>query len=143
MNPVKIKVRKLSSNAIIPFYAHKQDAGMDIFSSEELLIPSGERRLVHTGISMELPQGFVALVWDKSGLALKNGIKILGGVIEHTYRGEYCIILLNTSKEDFKIIEGQKIAQILLQKIYTAEIEETTDLSETERGSKGFGSTGL
>ncbi len=143
MNSVRIKIKKLSLDAIIPSYAHEGDAGMDLFSSEEIVIAGGERKLVKTGISIELPEGFVALIWDKSGLALKNGIKTMGGVIEHTYRGEYGIILFNSSKEDFKIKKGQKIAQILIQPIFTANIEEVEELTKTKRGSSGFGSTGL
>lgn len=140
---VKIKVKKLHLDAILPSYAHAGDAGMDIFSVEDVLIKSGERALVSTGLSMEFPEGYVCLIWDKSGLAAKNGIKTMGGVIEHSYRGEYKIILLNTSKEDFKIIKGQKIAQALIQPIVSAEIEEVEELSDSHRGKDGFGSTGL
>lgn len=140
---VKIKVKKLHPDAILPSYAHIGDAGMDIFSVENVLIKSGERALVSTGLSMEFPEEYVCLIWDKSGLAAKNGIKTMGGVIEHSYRGEYKIIMFNTSKEDFKIIKGQKIAQALIQPIVSAEIEEVEELSDSLRGKDGFGSTGL
>ena len=92
---------------------------------------------------MELPEGFVALVWDKSGLALKNGIKTMAGVIDSGYRGEIGIVLANLSGRDYKIEKGQKIAQMLVQKAERAEIEEVKNLNETPRGAGGFGSTGL
>lgn len=140
---VKIKVKKLHPDAILPYYPHEGDAGLELFSIEEVIIKAGDRALVSTGLSMEFPEGYVCLIWDKSGLAAKNGIKTMGGVIEHSYRGEYKIILLNTSKEDFKIIKGQKIAQALIQPIVSAEIEEVRELSDSARGKDGFGSTGL
>jgi dUTP pyrophosphatase len=143
MNSIKVKVKKLSPDAILPKYAHEGDAGMDLFSIEDLIIKAGERALVHTGIYIELPQGFVALIWDKSGLAAKNGLKTMGGVIEYTYRGEYCVVIFNSSNQNFEIKKGQKIAQILVQPICTAEIEEVQELSDSARGEKGFGSTGL
>ncbi|VVB80299.1 Deoxyuridine 5'-triphosphate nucleotidohydrolase [uncultured archaeon] len=140
---MKLFVKKLHPNAILPSYAHAGDAGLDIYSVEDKIIQPGERALISTGLSMEFPAGYVCLIWDKSGIAAKNGIKTMGGVIEHTYRGEYKIVMLNTSKEDFKISKGQKIAQALIQPIVTAEVEEVQELTETKRGEGGFGSTGL
>ncbi len=140
---MKIKIKKVQQNSIIPKYAREGDAGMDLFSCEDSVINPGERKLINTGLSIELPQGFVSLIWDKSGLAAKKGITTLGGVIEHTYRGEYGVILLNTSNETHEVKSGEKIAQLLIQPIVTAEIEEAEELSETVRGSGGFGSTGL
>jgi len=139
---MKIKVRKLSPDAKLPTYAIPGDAGMDLFSAEDVIIKKGERHPVSTGISIELPEGFVSLVWDKSGIAAKHGITKMAGVIEWTYRGEYKILLLNTSDKDFEIKKGDKIAQLLIQPIITAEIEEVQELSETKRGINGFGSTG-
>ena len=92
---------------------------------------------------MELPEGYVALVWDKSGLALNNGIKTMAGVIDSCYRGEIGIVLVNLNNQDYKIKKGQKISQILIQKVETAEIEVAEKLSETKRSEGGFGSTGL
>jgi dUTP pyrophosphatase len=140
-NKVKIKIKKLHPDVIIPKYAHEGDAGMDLFSVEDLILKPKHRALVKTGLSIELPKGYVSLIWDKSGIALK-GIKTMGGVIEHTYRGEYKIIMVNLSSENYEIKKGQKIAQLLIQKIETAEIEEVNELSETTRGDGGFGSTG-
>ena len=140
---MNIKIKKLNPDAIIPSYAHEGDAGMDIYSSEDVIINPGKRIGVGTGISVELPLGYVALVWDKSGHAFKSGIKTMAGVMDAGYRGEYKIILLNTSEEAFEIKKGQKIAQILIQKVEHPEIEEIQELSETSRGLGGFGSTGL
>ena len=138
-----IKFQKILAEAIIPHYAHPGDAGMDIFSAEDAVIKAGERRSVRTGVKMELPEGFVGLIWDKSGLALKNGIETMAGVIDSCYRGEIEIVLVNLSEQDYKIEKGQKIAQMLIQKVERAEIEEVEDLNETSRGAGGFGSTGL
>lgn len=140
---MKIKIKKLNPDAIIPSYAHKGDAGLDIFSIENKVIKSGERKVIGTGISVEFEEGYVALVWDKSGLAGNEGLKTMGGVIDNNYRGEYKIIIYNTSEKDYEVKKGQKIAQILIQKVINAEIEEVESLSETERGKGGFGSTGL
>lgn len=140
---MKLKIKKLNQDAKLPSYAHKGDAGLDLYSCEDCVIPAGERKLISTGIAIELPEGYVALVWDKSGIAANNGIKSMGGVIEYTYRGEYKVILFNTSKEDYEIKKGDKIAQLLIQPIETAEIEEVENLSESERGDGAFGSTGL
>jgi dCMP deaminase len=140
---VKIKIKKLHPDAIVPQYAHPGDAGMDLFSVEEdfVLYPR-ERKVIGTGLAFELPEGYVSLFWDKSGMASK-GIKLSGGVIEYTYRGEYKVVLTNLSSENFEIKKGQKIAQVLIQPIATAEVEVVDELSETERGETGFGASGL
>jgi dUTP pyrophosphatase len=140
---VKIKIKKLNTEAKLPSYAHKGDAGLDLFSNEEsFILKPKHRKLIGTGISIELPPGFVSLIWDKSGIAM-NGIKTMGGVIEHTYRGEYKVILVNLSSKNYEIKKGQKIAQFLIQKIETAEIEEVNSLSNSVRGKNAFGSSGL
>ena len=90
-----------------------------------------------------MPEGFVGLVWDKSGLAMKNGIKTMAGVIDACYRGEIGIVLVNLSGQDYKVEKGQKIAQMLIQKVERAKIEEAQELSETKRGDGGFGNTGV
>ena len=139
---MRMKVKKLHPDAKLPSYAHDGDAGMDIFSLESCTLKPGERKMIRTGISYELEPGFVSLIWDKSGLAAKHGLKTMGGVIEHNYRGELRIILLNTSGEEFKIEKGDKIAQMLIQPVTTAKIEEANELSDTNRGAGAFGSTG-
>ena len=140
---MKIKIKKLNENAVIPAYAHPGDAGMDLYASEDGVINPGERKLIGTGLSIELPEGYVSLIWDKSGLAAKRGITTLGGVIEYTYRGEYRVVMYNTSQEPHEVKAGEKIAQLLIQPIVSAEVEEVTELSETARGDGAFGSTGV
>lgn len=142
-NKVKIKIKKLHPDAIIPHYNHEGDAGMDVYAIEDVVLWPNEPVGVPTGISMELPKGYVALIWDKSGLALKEGIKTMAGVGDSNYRGEYKIVLLNTTNQYYYVKKGQKIAQILIQPIMKAEIEEVSELSNTTRGKGGFGSTGL
>lgn len=138
-----LKIRKIVPDAKVPAYAIKGDAGMDIFSSEDNLVKIGELKAISTGIAMEIPDGYVGLVWDKSGIALKNGIKTMGGVIDSSYRGEVKVIIKNLSDIDFKIEKGQKVAQMLIQKIEVPEIEIVEDLSFTDREGGGFGHTGL
>jgi dUTP pyrophosphatase len=142
---MKLKIKKLHKDAKIPTYAHEGDAGLDIYSVEEYTLKSGERKLFKTGISYELEPGYVSLIWDRSGLAAKHGIKTMGGVIEYTYRGELMIVLLNTSNIDFHVEVGDRIAQMLIQPIVTAKVEElkeSEELSESARGANAFGSSG-
>lgn len=139
---MKVKVKRLTDSAKLPTYAHAGDAGMDIYSDEKIIILPNHRALVKTGISIELPKGYASLIWDKSGIAKKGLIKI-GGIIDSGYRGEYKIMLYNISSSTHKIEKGQKIAQILIQKVEEPKIEEIKDLRETSRGKDGFDSTGL
>ncbi len=139
---MKIKIKKLHAESKVPFYATEGDAGLDLFSDENLVLKPGERQGIKTGISIELPLGYVGLVWDKSGISFKSGIKVMGGVMDAGYRGEYMVCLANLSEEDFHIEKGKKIAQLLIQKVEHPEIEEASELSETERGEGGFGHTG-
>jgi len=139
---IPVKVKKLKENAIVPCYAHQGDAAMDLFSTEDYVVPVGKRQLVSTGISMELPEGYFASIRGKSGLAYKKGISILGGVIEYTYRGEYGVIVLNTGDEDFVIRAGDKIAQVVIAPVASVEVEEVEELSDTIRGDGAWGSTG-
>ena len=142
VNKIPIKVKKLKKNAIVPSYAHPGDAAMDLFSSEDCVIRAGERRLVSTGIAMELPEGYFSSIRGKSGLAAKKGIDILGGVIEYTYRGDYGVVMLNTGKEDFEVFAGDKIAQVVIAPVATVEVEEVEELSNSVRGEGAWGSTG-
>lgn len=142
-NNVKIKVKKLREDALTPNYAHEGDAGLDLYSVEDVILWPNEPVAIPTGISIELPKGYVSLIWDKSGLALKKGITTMAGVIDSNYRGEYKIVLLNTTNQYHYIKKGEKIAQLLIQPVMQAEIEETQELSESTRAKGGFGSTGL
>lgn len=142
---MKLKIRKLHQLAIIPKYEHSNDSGLDLFSIEEIKIPSGESRLIHTGISIELPQGTEAQVRPRSGLALKYQITVLNtpGTVDEGYRGEIGVILINHGKSLFKVTEGMKIAQMVITPVIHVEVEEVDNLSHTSRGTGGFGSTGM
>lgn len=140
---MKILVKKLDPDAKVPQFALEGDAGMDLYSIEDLAINAGARAVCRTGLSFEVPDGFVGLVWDKSGIALKSGIKTMAGVLDSGYRGELKIVLVNLSKEAYNIKKGDKIAQMLIQKVERPEIVEVAELSDTSRGAGGFGSTGL
>lgn len=136
-----VKIKKMRLDVKLPAYALEGDAGMDIFSNEDVVIQPGEKYVFKTGFSLELPENYCALVWDKGGLSSK-GLKVFGGVFEYTYRGEYMIALFNLGKEDYHFVRGDKIAQLLIQPIVTAKLEEVEKLSETVRGEGRHGSTG-
>lgn len=139
---MKIKVKKVHPEAKIPNYAHPGDAGLDLYCLESFELAPMERKSIPTGLSLEIPHGYVGLVWDKSGLSQKYGLKAFGGVIDAGYRGEISIGLMNLSNTSFAFEKGHKIAQLLIQKIEYVEFEEVEELSETSRGEGGFGSTG-
>ncbi len=141
-NSMILKIKKIHQNAKIPKYALPGDAGMDLFSVENLSIKPGSIEAIKTGITVDLPEGSVGLIWDKSGLALKSGIKVMGGVIDSGYRGEIAVIITNLSNKEHQIKVGDKIAQMLIQKVEQPKIVETDELSKTERNRGGFGSTG-
>jgi dUTP pyrophosphatase len=139
---MKILVKKLHPDAIIPNIAHEGDAGCDLFATESLTLNSGERGQVPTGLALEIPFGHVALIWDKSGLSHKAGIKTLGGVIDCGYRGEIMIGVINLGTEPYAFEKGHKVAQFLIQKVEAPIFEEVIELSDTSRKDNGFGSTG-
>jgi len=138
-----IKIKKLSPEAISPKFMRDGDAAMDFYSNENLTIQPDERKIISTGIAMAIPKGYVGLIWDRSGMAAKYGIKSMGGVIDPNYRGEVKIILHNLSKEDFNVEKGMRIAQMVIQAVENREILEVEELDDTTRGEEGFGSTGL
>jgi len=140
---MKIKFKKLNKNAIIPSFSYEGDAGMDIYCDSDFTFEPGKIISVSTGISMELPKSYVALIWDRSGLAFKNGIKTMGGVLDSGYRGEIKVIMINLSKDELAIKKGSRIAQMLIQKYEVPEIEVVKELSDSERSSGGFGSSGI
>ncbi len=140
---IKIKLKKLSDDVALPTYAYQNDAGMDLYANEDIEIPAGSRAKVGTGVALELPNGYAALIWDKSGVSVKKGLKTLGGVIDSDYRGEYIVAMANISKEPVNIQRGEKIAQVLIQKVEHAKIEISEELSSTDRGEGGFGSSDL
>jgi dUTP pyrophosphatase len=139
---MKLKIKKLHKDAIIPQYAHFDDAGFDLFAIEDTTIKKNERIVVKTGIAMEIPTDYVGLIWDKSGVSVKAGIKTIAGVVDSTYRGEILVAVINLSDSDYKFEKGHKVAQMIIQKKETVEFEEVNELTETKRGEGGFGSTG-
>ena len=139
---MKIKIKKLSEDAKLPTYAHFDDAGVDLYAVADVNMKPGERVQIPTGLAMELPVGYVGLIWDKSGLSHRQGLKTLGGVLDSGYRGEILIGMINLSDEDYKIEKGHKVAQMIIQEKITAEFEEVDRLDESERGAGGIGSTG-
>lgn len=142
---MKIKILRLNEVAIVPKYAHPNDAGLDLYSIEEQEILPGDSKLVHTGISIELSPGTEAQVRPRSGLALKHQITVLNtpGTIDADYRGEIGVILINHGKTIFKVNKGMKIAQLVIAPVIHAEIEEVEQLNSTIRGEGGFGSSGV
>lgn len=141
----KLKVKLIDKDAKMPEYAHEGDAGLDLFSVDETEILPGETKLVHTGISIELPKNTEAQIRPRSGLALKNSITVLNtpGTIDEGYRGEIGVILINHGKNSFKVEKGMKIAQMIIKPVFWVEVEETSELASSERGKGGFGSTGV
>ncbi len=119
------------------------DAGQDLFSAECVVIPSFEARLISTNLSIAIPQNHVGLIWSRSGLAVKNNIEVGAGCIDEGYRGEVKVLLRNFGKEDYVVEEGAKIAQLLTIPINLNNYQYSISLEETERGSNGFGSSGV
>ena len=137
-----IKYKK-EPDAKAPSYAFEGDAGLDIYSNEEKILEPMHRTAVKTGLYFEVPKGYAGLVWDKSGLALNHGLRTMAGVLDCNYRGELKVVLVNLSSKLVRIEKGMKVAQLLVQKIENAFLKEVRQLTETERGEKGFGSSGL
>ena len=137
-----LKIKKLTPDAKLPSYAHPEDAGFDLYAIRPLTIAPGERIQVPTGIAMEIPDGYVGLIWDKSGLSHKHGLKTLGGVVDAGYRGEIMIGMINLSSAPYTFEAGHKVAQMLIQKREAAIIKEVSELSDAARGTGGFGSSG-
>ncbi len=147
MTILKIKKLENSKDLPLPKYETSGSAGMDLQAAinEDLIIKSGEIKLVKTGISIALEAGFEAQIRPRSGLALKNGITVLNspGTVDSDYRGEVCAILINHSKVDFVVTRGMRIAQMVIAKCEQAQVVEVESLDETIRGTGGFGSTGF
>jgi dUTP pyrophosphatase len=146
---LKVQVKRLSHGMDLPLPAYMSEhaAGMDIYAAvnPEIIIPPGEWKLVPTGISVALPDGYEAQVRPRSGLALKQGISILNtpGTVDADYRGEVGVILMNHSQENLVIKRGDRIAQMIVNKVERIQFEEVKELAETKRNSGGFGHTGV
>lgn len=138
-----IKLKKIHELAIIPKRSNPTDAGADLYSVQNIVIPPQSRAVVSTGICIELPEGFYARIAPRSGLAVKHGIDVLAGVCDSSYRGEIKVVILNTDKEEsFEITYGDKIAQLIIEQHFNFNFIETEELEESDRGSNGFGSSG-
>ncbi len=139
---MKKKKKKINRGATTPAYGHLGDAGLDLYSTEEKILKPGERHFFDTGIAFEIPKNYVGLIWEKSGLACRDGLISLGGVIDSTYRGPIDVVLWNLSKKKVKIEKGDKIAQLLIQPVMNVKIDIVKKLSLTARGGGRYGSTG-
>lgn len=128
-----------------PKYQTPDSAGVDLQSTEDVVIKPGERALVSTGLYLEMPSGFMAQVCPRSGLAIKNGITVLNapGIIDADYRGEVKVILINLGQSEFSIKNGDRIAQLIFLPCFQGHLIAKDELSQTERGEAGFGSTGV
>lgn len=146
MEKVLLKFLKLDENAIIPSYQTEGAAGMDLcaFIDKPITLKPLERKLIPTGLKMELPKGYEAQVRPRSGMSIKHGITLINcvGTIDEDYRGEICIPAVNLSTEDFTINNGDRIAQMVISPVTKANVKVVTEISNTERGEGGFGSTG-
>ena len=132
----------LDAGGALPAYASAGAAGADLRASEALEIAAGSRAAVATGVRMEIPPGHVGLVWPRSGLAVRHGIDTLAGVIDSDYRGELKVVLVNHGDEPFRIAPGDRVAQLLVQRVERVRFTATEQVADTARGSGGFGSTG-
>ena len=145
MDKVKVKIINKSSNDL-PEYATPLSAGMDLRAniSESIILQPLERRLIPTGIFLQLPEGYECQIRPRSGLALKHGITVLNspGTIDADYRGEVCVILANMSSQPFTIEKGERICQMVVARHASVDWDEVDVLDETERGAGGFGHTG-
>lgn len=142
--PITIKMQKLS-NLPTPDYAHKGDSGVDLYAAADYLLAPMERKLIPTGLRLEIPHGYEGQVRPKSGLALNHGISHANavGTIDSSYRGEIKVPLINLSNNPYRIEKGKKIGQLVFAKVEEAVFEEAEELEETTRNDSGFGSTGL
>src|SRR5262249_20634866 len=143
---LSLKIKLLDKEMAVPRYQHPGDAGLDLSSRIDFLLEPGERHMIPTGIAVAIPPGYCGFVMVRSGLAARNGIACVNspGLIDSGYRGELSVILLNTDlRESFQIRRGDRIAQLVIQRVEESRVIEVAELDETSRGSGGFGSTGV
>ncbi|MCX6754321.1 MAG: dUTP diphosphatase [Candidatus Nomurabacteria bacterium] len=139
---MELKVKKLREDAKLPTYGHQGDAGMDFYAKEDVVLFPGKQARIHTGVAVEIPDGYVGLIWDKSSISFNMGLKVMGGVIDSGYRGEIIMNLLNTGDKEVTMEKGHKVAQMIIQKFEHCDIVEVDGISDTERGEGREGSTG-
>lgn len=139
-----IKLIKIHPDAQTPYRQHSTDAGADLHSVENTEIPPLGRRLIKTGLVLEIPVGFYGRIAPRSGLAVKKGVDVLAGVVDSSYRGEICVVLYNTDPyESLVINKGDRVAQLIIERHYNFLFEETDNISDTNRSINGFGSSGV
>jgi dUTP pyrophosphatase len=138
----RLTFKSLDSRAVLPSRGSSQSAGLDLYIIEELTIQPRARRLARTGLAVAIPEGYYGRVAPRSGLAAKHGLDVLAGVIDSDYRGEIGCLLYNSGAEPIHLAAQSKICQLIIEKIITPEAVWADDISVTERGSGGFGSTG-
>jgi dUTP pyrophosphatase len=137
--PIEVRVE---GDHRVPEYGSVAAAGADLRASEGIVLAPGARAAVPTGLHLEIPSGHVGLIWPRSGLAVKHGVDTLAGVVDSDYRGEVRVVLINHGQEPFTIHAGDRIAQILVQKVERVTFVSAVEISGTARGTGGFGSTG-
>jgi dUTP pyrophosphatase len=142
---INLKIKRLNSEANLPKYKSKEASGMDLVASCNVVIEPNERKRISTDIAVEIPKGYEGQIRPRSGLAFRYGVTVLNspGTIDSDYRGEIMVILINHGELPFRINKGDRIAQLVISPIVHVTLEETTSLSETQRGEGGFGSTGF
>ncbi|CAD7699265.1 unnamed protein product [Ostreobium quekettii] len=143
LESVRLRVKKLCEHAVLPRRGSPGAAGYDLSSADDFVVPSRGKALIKTGLAVGIPSGTYGRVAPRSGLAIKNFIDVGAGVIDEDYRGALGVILFNHGDEDFQVKRGDRIAQLILERIITPDVEEVAELEETERGEGGFGSTGV
>jgi dUTP pyrophosphatase len=140
---INVPIKRLHGDAKIPSQAKDSDAGYDLHAIERYDLEPGEREMFRTGIAVAIPRGYVGYIKPRSGLAARNGLDVLGGVIDSGYRGEIGVILLNTDvSETIHVGKGDRIAQLVIQPVADVAFDERYDLEDSERGDGGFGSSG-
>jgi dUTP pyrophosphatase len=138
---ISIGVKLLNENAQIPTKSHHNDAGFDLYALESYSIQPKQRKVISTGISLQIPDKYAGLIWPRSGLSVKKGIDVLAGVVDAGYRGEIMVCLYNTSFEAVHINHGDRIAQIIFQEVPSVSMIPVDTLDSSQRGGNGFGST--
>ncbi len=143
---VRVRVRRLDPSVELPAYAYEGDAGLDLRANEDVTLRPHERRLVSTGLAVAIPEGWAGFVQPRSGMALRLGLSMANtpGLVDSHYRGELKVVAVNLDDEsDISIERGERIAQLVIQRVPVVELVEVDELDETDRGSGGFGSSGV
>lgn len=138
-----LSIQRLDPEVPLPSYGYAGDAAFDLYAAEAVVLAPGDRAQVRTGLALEIPEGYAGLIWDKSGLSHRHGLKTLGGVVDAGYRGEVLVGVVNLGTDPYTIERHHKVAQMIIQKIELPTIVEVKDLTQSERGARGFGSTGV